>query len=229
VYSLLPYGLYVKPDTHRFRRFAQFVKDAPLDRGFVMQSYALFPWRTIRRNITFGLEIKKVPPRERAGIVGKYLELVGLEEFADRYPHELSGGMKQRVAIARALACEPAVLLMDEPFAAVDAQTRELLQEELLRIWNKTGKTVIFITHSIEEAVFLSGRVVVMTACPGGVKEIIDINIAQRKSGDIKNSPEFNWVVHKVWKSLHNVKDEEGGARPDAAAIGNQIDPDTAL
>ena len=137
--------------------------------------------------------------------------------------------MKQRVAIARALAYEPSVLLMDEPFAAVDAQTRELLQEELLRIWNKTGKTIIFITHSIEEAVFLAGRVVVMTGTPGGVKEIIDIDIAKRKSGDIKNSPEFNWVVHKVWKSLHDVKDEEGGVPQDAAAVGNEIEPNTAL
>ncbi|MDR2659283.1 MAG: ABC transporter ATP-binding protein [Spirochaetaceae bacterium] len=215
------------PDSGEIRVAGKRVAGPALDRGFVMQSYALFPWRTIRQNIVFGLEIKKTPRAEYNRIAGAYLELVGLEGFADRYPHELSGGMKQRVAIARALAYEPNVLLMDEPFAAVDAQTRELLQEELLRIWNKTGKTIIFITHSIEEAVFLSSRVVVMTGNPGGVKEIIDIDSAKRKSGDVKNSPEFNWIVHKVWKSLHNVPDEE--AATGSADVGDEIEPHTAL
>jgi NitT/TauT family transport system ATP-binding protein len=217
------------PDSGEIRIEGKKVTGPALDRGFVMQSYALFPWRTISRNISFGLEIKKVPRSERTRIAHKYLELVGLEGFADRYPHELSGGMKQRVAIARALAFEPNVLLMDEPFAAVDAQTRELLQEELLQIWQKTGKTIVFITHSIEEAVFLSERVVVMTASPGGVKEIIHIDIPKRKLGDVKNSPEFNWIVHKVWKSLNNVKEEGGGTAADAAAVGNEIEPNTAL
>jgi len=182
-----------------------------LDRGFVMQSYALFPWRTILKNIVFPLEIKKTPRAEREEIAKKYLSLVGLGDFAGRYPHELSGGMKQRVAIVRALAFEPRVLLMDEPFAAVDAQTRELLQEELLQIWKKTGKTIIFITHSIEEAVFLSERVAVMTANPGSVKEIISIDIPKKKAGEAKNSPGFNWAVRRVWNSLHDIK-EDGGA-----------------
>ncbi|MDR2136721.1 MAG: ABC transporter ATP-binding protein, partial [Synergistaceae bacterium] len=134
-----------------------------LDRGFVMQGYALFPWRTVIRNVQIGLEIQKVSRRERARIAREYLDLVGLSGFENHYPCELSGGMQQRVAIARALACNPKILLMDEPFAAVDAQTRELLQEELLRIWEKTRKTVVFITHSIEEAVFLAERVAIMS------------------------------------------------------------------
>jgi NitT/TauT family transport system ATP-binding protein len=138
-----------------------------LDRGIVLQGYALFPWRTVRQNIEYGLEIKKIKKAARREISEHFIDMVDLKGFENRYPYELSGGMKQRVAIARALAYDPEVLLMDEPFAAVDAQTRELLQEELLRIWHKTGKTIIFITHSIEEAVFLADRVVVMGTNPG--------------------------------------------------------------
>jgi len=144
-----------------------------LDRGIVLQGYALFPWRTVRHNVEFGLEIKGVPKSQRKDISQKFIELVGLKGFEDRYPYELSGGMKQRVAIARALAYDPEVLLMDEPFAAVDAQTRETLQDELLRIWEETHKTIIFVTHSIEEAVLLSDRVAVMSANPGAIREII--------------------------------------------------------
>ena len=120
-----------------------------LDRGIILQGYALFSWRTVEKNIEFGLEIKKIPKEERKKISEKFIELVGLKGFENRYPHELSGGMKQRVAIARALAYDPEVLLMDEPFAAVDAQTRESLQEELLNIWEKTNKTIVFITHDL--------------------------------------------------------------------------------
>ena len=126
-----------------------------LDRGIVFQQYALLPWKTARGNIEFGLEAKGIPKSEWRESADYYLDLVGLKSFADRYPHELSGGMKQRVAIARSLAFNPDVLLMDEPFAALDAQTRETLQTELLRIWEKTGKTIIFITHGIDEAVYL--------------------------------------------------------------------------
>lgn len=126
-----------------------------LDRGIVFQQYALLPWRTARSNIEFGLEAKGLPKKTRRELAEHYLELVGLHGFGDRYPHELSGGMKQRVAIARSLAFDPEVLLMDEPFAALDAQTRESLQDELLRIWRETGKTILFITHGIDEAVYL--------------------------------------------------------------------------
>ncbi|MDR1515809.1 MAG: ABC transporter ATP-binding protein [Synergistaceae bacterium] len=198
-----------QPDTGSIFIDGKKVTGPALDRGLVMQGYALFPWRTVSKNIQFGLELQKVGKEERTRIAQEYLRLVGLSGFEDRFPHELSGGMKQRVAIARALAYNPKVLLMDEPFAAVDAQTRELLQEELLRIWEKTHKTIIFITHSIEEAVFLGQRVAVMTIDPGSVKDVIDVDLpVPRKSGDVKNSPHFNWTVHKVWKSLHNEEDE---------------------
>lgn len=183
------------------------IKGPDLDRGIVLQGYALFPWRTVRQNVEFGLEIKKVHKNQRQDISRKFIELVGLQGFEDRFPYELSGGMKQRVAIARALAYDPEVLLMDEPFAAVDAQTREVLQDELLRIWEETNKTILFVTHSIDEAVFLADRVAVMSANPGTIKEIISTNLPRpRRLGDIRSSADFRWVRHKVWESLQNVE-----------------------
>ena len=151
-----------------------------LDRGIVFQGYALFPWRSVQQNVEFGLEVKKTPKAQRKETSSHFIDLVGLKGFEDRYPHELSGGMKQRAAIARALAYDPEVLLMDEPFAAVDAQTRETLQDELLRIWDATKKTIVFVTHSIEEAVFLADRVAVLTPNPGTVRGIIPIDLAIR-------------------------------------------------
>lgn len=181
-----------------------------LDRGIIMQGYALFPWRTVEKNIEFGLEIKNIPKEKRREISKKFINLVGLKGFENRYPHELSGGMKQRVAIARALAYDPEVLLMDEPFAAVDAQTRESLQEELLNIWEKTNKTIIFITHSIEEAVFLADRVVVMTANPGRIKEIINIKLSRpRINSQIRTSQEFNSTRNRIWELLHGNDDKK--------------------
>lgn len=175
-----------------------------LDRGIVFQQYALFPWKTARGNIEFGLEAKGIPRREWKEQAEYYLDLVGLKKFADRYPHELSGGMKQRIAIARSLAFNPDVLLMDEPFAALDAQTRETLQSELLRIWEKTGKTIIFITHGIDEAVYLGERVVVLTPNPGTVKSIVDIPLKHRlEDADIKSNPAFVEARHEVWNLLH--------------------------
>ncbi|MDQ1658476.1 MAG: NitT/TauT family transport system ATP-binding protein [Cryptosporangiaceae bacterium] len=176
-----------------------------LDRGFVFQQYALFPWRTALGNVEFGLQSKGLGHRERTRVAREYLALVGLSAFADNYPHTLSGGMKQRVAIARALAYDPDVLLMDEPFAALDAQTREGLQQELLRIWQETGKTVVFITHSIEEAVFLGSRVAVMTAGPGRIKQVVDIDLpgsARVAEDDIRSSYEFTQVRHELWTLL---------------------------
>jgi NitT/TauT family transport system ATP-binding protein len=176
-----------------------------LDRGIVFQQYALLPWRTAQANVEFGLEAKGVPRRKRAARAREFLALIGLEGFGDRYPHELSGGMKQRVAIARSLAFDPDVLLMDEPFAALDAQTRESLQGELLRIWDATGKTIIFITHGIEEAVFLGQRVAVMTSRPGRIKQIIDIPLRNRTvAQDIRTSDEFTVLRHRVWSLLHD-------------------------
>ncbi len=147
------------------------------DRGFVFQEFALFPWRTVLTNITFGLEIQGVSRERARKIAQNYITMVGLEGFENAYPHTLSGGMKQRVGLARALAYEPEVLLMDEPFGALDAQTRKLMQEELARIWEKTKKTVIFVTHSVIEAVYLADRIYVMTARPGEIKGIIDVNL----------------------------------------------------
>ena len=147
------------------------------DRGFVFQEFALFPWRTVLTNITFGLEIQGVSREKARKIAQNYITMVGLEGFENAYPHTLSGGMKQRVGLARALAYEPDVLLMDEPFGALDAQTRKLMQGELARIWEKTKKTVIFVTHSVIEAVYLADRIYVMTARPGEIKGIIDIDL----------------------------------------------------
>lgn len=181
-----------------------------LDRGIVLQGYALFPWRTVRQNVEYGLEVKKVPKEERQEISRHFINFVGLEGFEDRYPFELSGGMKQRVAIARALAYDPEVLLMDEPFAAVDAQTRETMQDELLRIWDDTKKTIIFITHSIDEAVYLADRVVVLSSNPGTIKEIIPVKLPRpRYKGDIKSSAEFVATRHRIWRLLQNTSDPE--------------------
>lgn len=208
-----------KPSSGEIFIDGKLIKGPALDRGIVMQGYALFPWRTVRKNVEFGLEIKNVPKQDRGKISQKYIEMVGLKNFADRYPHELSGGMKQRVAIARALAYDPEVLLMDEPFAAVDAQTRETLQEELLRIWEQTKKTIVFVTHGIDEAVFLADRVAVMSSHPGTIKDIVTINLPRPRDG-IRSSADFGWIRHKIWELLQNdavtlpVQKQEG---PDVA------------
>jgi NitT/TauT family transport system ATP-binding protein len=174
-----------------------------LDRGFIMQGYALFPWRTVAENVGYGLEVKRVPKKQRRSICEKYIDLVGLNGFEKRYPNELSGGMRQRVAIARSLAYDPKILLMDEPFAAVDAQTREVLQDELLRIWEKTQKTILFVTHSIEEAVLLADRVVVMTGRPGRIKQAVDIGLPRpRTAADMRLSAEYKSITHKIWQLL---------------------------
>jgi NitT/TauT family transport system ATP-binding protein len=174
-----------------------------LDCGVVFQEYALFPWKTVQENIEFGPKMRRVVKQERRGIARKYIELTGLQGFEAYYPHEISGGMKQRVAIARALANEPDVFLMDEPFAAVDALLREILQQEILRIWEQTKKTIVFITHQIEEAVFLADRVLIMSARPGRVKEIIEVNLPRPRQQEIRVSPQFQQITsrirQKVW------------------------------
>jgi NitT/TauT family transport system ATP-binding protein len=173
-----------------------------LDRGVVFQQYALFPWRTALANVAFGLETKRLPRRQRLARAREVLDLVGLSAFADRYPHQLSGGMKQRVAIARSLAYEPEVLLMDEPYAALDAQTREALQDQLLDIWRRTGTTIVFITHSIEEAIYLGQRVAVMTSRPGRIKEVVEIDLFE--ADDVRSTPEFAAQRHAVWQLLRD-------------------------
>lgn len=174
-----------------------------LDRGIVFQQYALFPWLTTLENIEFGLEAKGVDKTERRKTARHFLQLVGLTDFEHHYPAELSGGMKQRVAIARSLAYDPEVLLMDEPFAALDAQTRETLQAELLRIWQQTGKTIIFITHSIDEAIYLGQRIAIMTSRPGRIKQVIDVPASLRsKHEDVRSHADFGQLRHQVWTLL---------------------------
>ncbi len=175
------------------------VAGAGSDRGMVFQEFALFPWRTVRKNIEFGLEMRNASEAERARISSELIDLVGLKGFEDSYPKELSGGMKQRVAIARALANDPEVLLMDEPFGSLDAQTRNLMQKELLRIWSAKKKTVLFVTHSVEEAVFLADRIVIMTARPGKVREIIPVPLARPRD---RTSREFISIRSKVLLEL---------------------------
>jgi NitT/TauT family transport system ATP-binding protein/sulfonate transport system ATP-binding protein len=169
------------------------------DRGMVFQDYALFPWLTVRQNIAFGPRQKGLSASEVRAIADEYMSMVGLAAFADRYPAQLSGGMKQRVAIARVLANEANILLMDEPFGALDALTREQLQDELLQIWARTGVTVIFVTHSVEEATLLADRVVVMTAGPGRVQS--DIPIALERPRDV-SSPAFNEIRRALTQRL---------------------------
>ena len=171
------------------------VKGPSPDRGMVFQEFSLFPWRTVLKNVEFGLEIKGVGDKARGEIAEKYIELVGLQGFENHYPYELSGGMKQRVAIARALATEPSILLMDEPFGSVDAQTRNILQEELLEIWKRTKKTVLFVTHSVDEAVYLADRVAVMSARPGCLIKCLDIDIPRPRK---RTSLEVNEFREKL-------------------------------
>ncbi|OAH57844.1 MULTISPECIES: ABC transporter ATP-binding protein [Bacillaceae] len=197
-------GGLTKPTSGRILLDGKEITGPGLDRGIVFQQYALFPWKTALGNIEFGLEAKGISKKERIELTRYYLSLVGLEGFEDRYPHELSGGMKQRVAIARSLAFNPEVLLMDEPFAALDAQTRETLQSELLRIWEKTKKTIIFITHGIDEAVYLGQRVAVMATKPGSIKHMIDIPLDSRLNElDVRSHPEFVKARHQIWSLLH--------------------------
>ena len=173
------------------------------DRGIVFQQYALFPWLTVEKNVQFGLKLQGKSNEEAEEIARKYLKMVDLEGFAKSYPKELSGGMKQRVAIARAYAVNPKVLLMDEPFGALDAQTRTQLQQELLNTWEKEQKTCFFITHDVEEAIFLAQRVVIMCARPGRVKDIVDIDIPYPRDQETKMSPRFLELKNHIWSQVY--------------------------
>lgn len=174
------------------------------DRGVVFQQYALFPWMTVEKNVAFGLNLKKLPKETVDERVAKYLDVVGLREFAKSYPKELSGGMKQRVAIARAYAVNPDILLMDEPFGALDAQTRTQLQQELLDTWEKEQKTCFFITHDVEEAIILATKVIVMSARPGRIKSIIDVNIPYPRNQETKMSKEFIELKNEIWSQVYH-------------------------
>ena len=171
--------------------------------AMVFQDSGLFPWMSVADNIAFGLATRGVAKAERRERVEAAMRLVGLTKFRDHYPHQLSGGMRQRGAIARAFVTEPAVLLMDEPFAALDAQNRTILQEELVRLWEETGKTVVYITHSIEEALFLGDRAVIMTAQPGRIKEIMPVPFPHpRRLMELSASPEFGELKLRIWRAL---------------------------
>lgn len=178
------------------------------DRGMVFQSYTLFPWLTVRQNIEFGLKRKRMPGAERKEVVDFYLNEVGLTPFADNYPKQLSGGMMQRVAIARALANDPQILLMDEPFGALDSQTRMQMQKLLLRIWEHSKKTVVFVTHDIDEAVLLGDRVYVMGARPGRIKQTLDVPIERPRDLDMVMDQQFIGMKRQILGLLHDELEE---------------------
>jgi NitT/TauT family transport system ATP-binding protein len=181
------------------------------DRSIVFQSFGLFPWKTVFENVAFPLHIRKLSKEEIRSRSMNHLEMVGLGKFAESYPHQLSGGMQQRVGLARALATDPEILLMDEPFGAIDAQTRELMQEELTRIWSASQKTVLFITHDLDEAVYLADRIVVLTRQPGRVREVIEVGLPRpRWEYDVRSHPRFAEVRARIWSMLRADLIEEG-------------------
>ena len=192
----------VRPDSGALQIDGKPITGPGQERAMVFQEFGLLPWRTVMANVELGLELKGIAAARRTERAMELIRLVGLKGFERHYPHELSGGMKQRVGLARALATEPEVLLMDEPFAALDAQTRDLMQMELLQIWERTHKTVLFVTHSIEEAAYLSDRVIVMTARPGRAKQIVNIDLPRPRDYEMRLTPEFNDIKLKIWEVL---------------------------
>lgn len=179
------------------------IEGTGVERGVVFQQYALFPWRTVLKNVMFGLEMKKTPKEEAVKTALKYIEAVGLKGFENSYPKELSGGMKQRVAIARAYAANPEVLLLDEPFGALDAQTRVQLQTELLNTWEQEKKTCFFITHDVDEAIILAQRVIIMSARPGRIKRIVGIDIPYPRTQETKSDPHFLELKAEIWNEVY--------------------------
>jgi len=172
------------------------------DRAVVFQYFGLYPWRSVLRNVEFGLELKGMPHQQRREIALSKIAQVGLRGFENHFPHELSGGMRQRVGFARALSLDPEIILMDEPFSSVDEQTRELLQEQLLELWRETRKTVLFVTHSIDEAVYIANRVVVMAARPGRVVEDIKIDLPRPRTSSVRGLPRFGEIRSHAWEIL---------------------------
>jgi len=172
--------------------------------AMVFQDYGIYPWKTVEANVRFGLQLAGVSRQEIGRRVHKWLELLRIEDFAKAYPHTLSGGMRQRVAIARALAVEPQILLMDEPFAALDAQLREILQDELLALWQADRRTVVFVTHSLEEAIILGDRVAVMSSRPGQIVEVVDVPFERPRTGALRNRPEFGQLRGQLWQLLQS-------------------------
>ncbi|MBS6642475.1 MAG: ABC transporter ATP-binding protein [Clostridiaceae bacterium] len=179
------------------------VEDPSTERGVVFQQYALFPWLTVKKNIMYGLKNKKMNREQAEKAAEKYIKMVGLDEFSASYPKELSGGMKQRVAIARAFAMNPQLLLLDEPFGALDAQTRAQLQSDLLDTWEQEQKTCFFITHDVEEAVLLAQRVVIMSSRPARIKRIVEIDIPYPRNQETKMDPRFMEIKNEIWSEVY--------------------------
>jgi NitT/TauT family transport system ATP-binding protein len=196
-------GGFLRPDSGLVEVAGRPVTAPGVDRGVVFQEYALFPWLTVAENIAYGLSTTGTPKGDRAAVVGRFVRMIGLEGFENRYPRELSGGMKQRVAIARTLAYDPQILLLDEPLGALDAQTREVMQDELLRIWDSTKKTVVMVTHDVNEAVYLAQRVLVMSRRPGRMVEEFRVQVNRRQGREaVMLSDEFNNIRNKVWLAV---------------------------
>lgn len=195
------------------------------DRAMVFQGFGLLPWRTVAQNVAFPLRIRKLDPAEIEERTDHYLRLVNLDRFKDRYPHQLSGGMQQRVGLARALAVDPDVLLMDEPFGAIDAQQRELMQEELLRIWEDTAKTIVLVTHDLDEAVYLSDRVVLLSPHPGRVRTIVDVDLPHpRYDYDARSHERFVNVRREIWSMLR--KDVQVAVERETAELDDGVAAD---
>jgi NitT/TauT family transport system ATP-binding protein len=192
-------GGFIPADQGTIRVYGDAVSGPGPDRGMMFQEFALFPWKTVAGNVAWGLEAQGAPRAQIEATVSRQLEIMGLSDFRNHYPAELSGGMKQRAALARVLAFDPKVLLMDEPFGALDAQTRETMQEELTRLWERTGKTIVFVTHDIEEAVYLGDRVVVLSARPGRIREEVRIDLPRPRGLEVKKSMRCHEYRNTIW------------------------------
>jgi len=204
-------GGFIPADGGDIRVYGNAVNGPGPDRGMVFQEFALFPWKTVAGNVAWGLEAQGIPGDRIEETVRSYLELMDLAQFRNHYPAEISGGMKQRVALARVLAFNPKVLLMDEPFGALDAQTRETMQEEVTRIWERTHKTIVFVTHDIEEAVFLGDRVVVLSARPGRIRADIRVELPRPRTLEIKKSAQCHEYRNTIWDMIRQESRHKGG------------------
>jgi NitT/TauT family transport system ATP-binding protein len=197
-------GGFIPADGGTIRVYGNAVNGPGPDRGMMFQEFALFPWKTVAGNVAWGLEVQGTPKPQVEATVQKYLEIMGLADFRNHYPAEISGGMKQRAALARVLAFDPKVLLMDEPFGALDAQTRETMQEEVTRIWERTRKTIVFVTHDIEEAVYLGDRVVVLSARPGRIREEVRIDLPRPRGLEVKKSTQCHEYRNHIWDLIRS-------------------------
>ncbi len=192
----------VQPDGGKIRIDGRAPRGCSGNIGYMSQVNSLLPWRTVSQNIQLGLEIRAVPAAERKKKAGRLIRRLGLDGFENRYPFELSGGMRQRVSIMRALAYDPAVLFMDEPFGALDVQTRDLLEDDILRIWSESHKTIVFVTHDLSEAIILADRVILMTSRPGTIKNVYRINLPRPRDTEFRLRPEFQTILREIWADL---------------------------